>query len=392
MKIRLEDVIAPYTTNDFFGAIYEKKWEFFSERGHSEFENLFTFEDLEEYLFIARPWDSNRQEFRCAKYPDKSFEPNVNSVEEALELYGQGYTLIIDAVHLRSEKIAKVCAQLSNEFFCRVQANIYVTPAGQQGFEAHFDSHDVFVVQTEGKKKWTLNSRPEQGVMMLGDRHYNEYETIDCDSYVKDGTSVILNSGQRLYIPRGTVHKVEASEDAPSLHITFSLFPITWNRLLEFAITDGAIKTPEILETVPDNVLFDLDSQSAREQIKEKLHKAIDAADIGSLWRFLYERDTVLLPGKGISSALNADSITLNTAIKLRDNSEIFICGHKEKVWVNFARRKYGIPSHTVPFFEFMADNPSFNVKDLPGGEELLESKVIICQWLIKHGLAVIQN
>mgnify|MGYP000748903061 CR=1 FL=1 len=392
MSLGLSSLIAPYTVDDFMSAIYEKKWEVFSQIKPAELHDLFTFEDLEQYLFISRPWDSNKHEFKCSKYPGKSFEPNVNSVEDALDLYAQGYTLIIDSVHQRNEKIARICAKLSNEFFCPVQANVYVTPAGEQGFEAHFDSHDVIVLQTEGAKKWTLAELPDNEIIMQGDKYYNEYDQYDAKEIIKQGNSVELHQGDRLYIPRGTVHKAQGTNSLPSLHITFSLFPITWNKLLESVLTDGSINQLELMKTVPNEILFDLDAPKAAEAIKEKLHLAIDSADISSVWRLLYQRDTVLLPGGGIQSILGKDEISLNSILKIRDCAEIFICQQKSGLSVTFAGKQYGIPAHACQFFEFMTDNPKFTVKDLPGDDALSESKILICKWLINHGVAVVES
>ena len=37
-----------------------------------------------------------------------------------------------------------------------VQANAYATPAGAQGFAVHHDTHDVFVLQVAGEKRWLV--------------------------------------------------------------------------------------------------------------------------------------------------------------------------------------------------------------------------------------------
>jgi len=37
-----------------------------------------------------------------------------------------------------------------------VGANVYLTPAGTQGFAPHFDDVEVFMLQLEGKKRWRL--------------------------------------------------------------------------------------------------------------------------------------------------------------------------------------------------------------------------------------------
>ena len=47
---------------------------------------------------------------------------------------------------------------LARELGHPVQVNAYLTPEGAQGFDAHYDTHDVFVVQTAGTKEWRVHA------------------------------------------------------------------------------------------------------------------------------------------------------------------------------------------------------------------------------------------
>ena len=38
-----------------------------------------------------------------------------------------------------------------------VQANAYITPPGNRGFDFHYDVHDVFVLQVSGTKRWIVH-------------------------------------------------------------------------------------------------------------------------------------------------------------------------------------------------------------------------------------------
>ena len=39
-----------------------------------------------------------------------------------------------------------------------MQINAYITPPENQGFAAHYDTHDVFVLQVAGSKRWTIHA------------------------------------------------------------------------------------------------------------------------------------------------------------------------------------------------------------------------------------------
>ena len=51
---------------------------------------------------------------------------------------------------------AAACSAL--EAYTRIlcNANLYLTPAGAQGFDAHYDWMDGLVVQLDGAKRWRL--------------------------------------------------------------------------------------------------------------------------------------------------------------------------------------------------------------------------------------------
>ena len=49
---------------------------------------------------------------------------------------------------------------LANEYGHFFQTNLYLTPPNAQGFKTHYDSHDVFILQIHGKKKWRFYNTP----------------------------------------------------------------------------------------------------------------------------------------------------------------------------------------------------------------------------------------
>ncbi|MDB5308472.1 MAG: Cupin 4 family protein [Gemmataceae bacterium] len=56
----------------------------------------------------------------------------------------------------RWHPVALLCRNLEIVFHCPVHANMYLTPEGAQGFDAHFDTHEVLVLQLEGTKTWRV--------------------------------------------------------------------------------------------------------------------------------------------------------------------------------------------------------------------------------------------
>ena len=76
---------------------------------------------------------------------------------------------LLPQLQARYRPLADLCRQLEAEFSCPVQTNIYLTPPNAQGFQTHYDNHDVLVLQVEGAKRWRLYDAPV-GVPYRGER------------------------------------------------------------------------------------------------------------------------------------------------------------------------------------------------------------------------------
>jgi len=120
-----------------------------------------------------------------------------------------------------------------------VRLNLYVTPAHEQGFEMHFDTDDVFILQTHGEKLWEIFK--EATPLPLTDWGETELRRVRH----KVGTPTlrtILRPGEALYIPRGWLHHahtnatthngVRMSGASGSVHITLGVLHVYWADVL----------------------------------------------------------------------------------------------------------------------------------------------------------------
>jgi len=124
-------------------------------------------------------------------------------------------TLIVDAVNELSPPLGRLCAGLSGVFAASCQANAYACWGGVQGFDAHWDDHDVFVVQLEGRKRWTLFGVSQPWPTRRG----------ACPPATPPADAVdeiVLEPGDVLYMPRGYWHAA-VGLGGPALHLTVGL-------------------------------------------------------------------------------------------------------------------------------------------------------------------------
>ena len=181
------------------------------------------------------------------------------------QLFADGATIIFNALQNRHEPLRLLCSTLSAQAAARTQTNVYLTPPRSQGFKPHWDTHDVFVLQVEGSKRWRLYSggedRPLAGRRFDPDEH--EAGSIESET--------TLEGGDALYIPRGVMHAA-ASRDDTSLHITLGLIPYTWVEFVAECLAELALRRGEWRDSLP----FGFD----REQIDTELRRRLAQMDL----------------------------------------------------------------------------------------------------------------
>lgn len=162
-----------------------------------------------------------------------------------VRLYRRGATVILNQLHQSDIALAAFCRAVERVFSCHVQTNIYLTPPGSQGFQTHYDSHDVFILQIEGEKAWRLYDRPVESPYR-GERFEAGKHTVG-----KPKHSFTLKAGDCAYVPRGLMHDASASSDAASLHITCGLIVRTWADLILEAVSEVCVNDPAFRQSLP---------------------------------------------------------------------------------------------------------------------------------------------
>jgi hypothetical protein len=169
--------------------------------------------------------------------PDEYLQAESSRVDlpRLLTRYDAGGSLVVSQFHELHAPLAQFCRGLEKVFLHPVQANIYLTPPGAQGFRVHFDTHDVLVMQVSGAKSWRVWDDIPLPVPSRATPWANK------QSPAGTPHALTLNPGDALYLPRGVMHEAAAqSGDAPSLHITIGF--------LEASIADTLREVLEILE------------------------------------------------------------------------------------------------------------------------------------------------
>ena len=141
-----------------------------------------------------------------------------------------------------SDKLWTLLSNLENFWQSPTGCNAYWTPPNSQGFAPHWDDIDAFVLQLEGTKRWRLYpSRDEsEKFPRFSSQEFSAEERKMLESLEYE--EVILNPGDLLYMPRGTIHEAFCVENSvqASLHLTISVNQKnTFADILEHAFSDG---------------------------------------------------------------------------------------------------------------------------------------------------------
>jgi len=152
-----------------------------------------------------------------------------------------GATIIGDVLDAR---LSAFGAALKDELSVTGPVSVYaaLSPGGDAAVP-HYDGSHVFVLQLEGRKLWRLSPRPVVVNPSRGRRISDEGQ-VDSGRRVEDETierisldgldSIVLEPGDFLYVPAGTVHATEALER--SLSVMFNFAPPRFDAFVELIV------------------------------------------------------------------------------------------------------------------------------------------------------------
>ncbi|SCF26175.1 Cupin superfamily protein [Micromonospora purpureochromogenes] len=158
--------------------------------------------------------------------------------EKVLELYASGATLVLQGLHRTWPALVDFARDLGTALSQPLQVNAYLTPAGSQGFATHYDTHDVFVLQVDGRKHWRIHPPVLPDPLEQqpwGGRADEVAATADGPAAL----DVVLAPGDALYLPRGWLHSARAQESS-SLHLTVGIRALTRYAMVEELLTLAA--------------------------------------------------------------------------------------------------------------------------------------------------------
>ncbi|WP_250004012.1 cupin domain-containing protein [Actinoplanes sp. M2I2] len=151
--------------------------------------------------------------------------------DRVMQLYASGATLVLQGLHRLWPPLIDYSRRLGAELRRPLQVNAYLTPPGSQGFSTHYDTHDVFVLQVDGTKRWRLHE-PVLADPLEKQAWGGRADEVSATAQGEPAMDVVLSPGDALYLPRGWLHSAEAL-GSRSLHLTIGVRALTRYAVVE---------------------------------------------------------------------------------------------------------------------------------------------------------------
>lgn len=201
----LADLIAPLSKRSFVEE-YQGRKAIYIPGEPGKFSQLYDWEDINHVLNHGRPsLEGVRLVYEKQSLPQ-------SALGEAAEWLTKGATLVINSVDQIDPIVSHFSAELGRDVNRHVNINCYASCPAKQGFDNHYDRHDVFIVATAGRKAWKV-FEPTYA-FPLERQTFKKGAAPDIDPYLE----CEMSPGDVLYIPRGHWHYAVAV--TPSVHLT----------------------------------------------------------------------------------------------------------------------------------------------------------------------------
>lgn len=238
-------------------------------------------------------------------------------------LFADGSTIVLQALHRNWPPIIEFCQQLAADLGHPVQANAYVTPPQNKGFDDHYDVHDVFVLQIAGRKRWSIHA-PVLPSPLRDQPWTDRREDVRRAAELEPVIDTVLEPGDMLYLPRGYLHSATALGGV-TIHLTLGVHSWTRHAVAEELVGLALRRLAEREEAraslplgtglAPDDIDADLVAKLLREALDD-----LDPGEVAGRLRGRRRGTQRAAPIGPLAQHDLATSLADATAVRLREH------------------------------------------------------------------------
>ena len=305
-------------------------------------------------------------------------------------LFAEGTTVVLQALHRTWPSVIDFTTGLAAELGHPVQANAYVTPPSSRGFSAHYDVHDVFVLQLAGSKHWTVHAPVHADP--LRDQPWNDHATAVAARAADDAPVIdtVLNPGDVMYLPRGWLHAATALGDV-SAPLTVGVHTVT-----RFALVEALLKLVAHDDQLRASLPLGIDVSDAGQlgphldTVRAALVGAIagvEAEDVarqvrGRVWTGVRPE-----PVRPVAGATFADGLSQGDTVRRRTGLGHRLVGRDRRLVLELPDRTITLPAETEETVRELLNPGSHTVGSLTGMD--VADQLVLVRRLLREGVLV---
>lgn len=309
--------------------------------------------------------------------------------DRVLQLFAEGYTVVLQGLHRIWPPIIGFVGRLAAEIGHPCQANAYITPPSARGFSAHYDVHDVFVLQLAGTKRWTVH-RPVHP-SPLRSQPWNQHAVVVAEAAREPPLiDTVLEPGDALYLPRGYLHSASALGDT-SAHLTIGVHTVT-----RFALVDALCALVAGDERLRESLPMGIDTadpdQLARHlgivvNVLTEALRRVSVQDVARAVRVRTWAGTRPEPLHPLANAEFARSLHGDARVRLRAGLAHRLTPTGDGVTLELADRTITLPASTAAALELLLLGGNVKVAQLPGLAD--DDRLVLVRRLLREGVLV---
>ena len=313
------------------------------------------------------------------------------SSDKVLAEFAAGATIVLQGLHRMWPPLVDFTRQLVDELGRPAQVNAYVTPPSSQGFSPHYDTHDVFVLQVSGEKRWVIHAPVHRDP--LKDQVWTDHRA--AVAAAGEGEPVIdrvLRPGDALYLPRGWIHSATALGDT-SIHLTVGMAAYTRADVVDTLL--GLVgDSPALRASLPFGIDVG-DPEQLRPVVEETVAELVrvltetpdPAVRAAGRLGARFGRDTRPAPVAPLATLDAITALSEHTTVRWRDSFGGRIEDAGDKVRLTARGTVLSLPAEAGPALRALRTGEPVAVGSLPGLD--LASALVVVRRLLREGVVV---
>jgi len=380
--MEFDQVIAPLSREAFLSDHWEKTWLHIPGAAN-RFSHLLTWDDLSAVLENTRMAPPHIRLTRDGQHieadrfifspPGAGNEPRIDP-GRLIALLTQGATMVLQSVEILAPKVRALSDSFRDALRARNHVNLYASWRTENGFDLHWDAHEVMVLQLHGKKRWQIFAPTQDHPLDIG---------VPPKPTGPPDWDGLLNSGDVLYLPRGWWH-IAHPVDEPSLHLTFGIAPMHGLNLLNWMIMHlrGNVHLRGNIPLLQDRAARDAYMAQLRTIVAEALGDTAIDDFLYAAGDHVHGRPPIRLPQAPYDQAAPWSG---QSAFRLASSPRLSLKVEGDKVAFSAYDKSYSVPVFVQPALALLSDKRAVSLAQLCAA---LDGK--IAEDSLKQGLAML--